>query len=93
MEKRRLMVILAFAAHGYVWGNGDQILDRLPPQIAVPLDLLSNELGTVPLGTYATTVLWNSRRKNPAVGWSLDNVSIDFTFTGTKDEAWFYTVR
>ena len=31
-EKRRLMVILAFAAHGYIWGNGDQILDRLPPK-------------------------------------------------------------
>ena len=92
-EKRRLMVILAFVAHGYIWGNGDQILDRLPPQVALPLDFLSKVLGTVPLGTYATTVLWNSRLKDPNAGWSLDNVSIDFTFTGTKDESWFYKVR
>ena len=93
-EKRRLLVILTFVAHGYVWGNGDDlIMNRLPESIAIPLEYLSKDLGTAPLGTYASTVLWNSRLKNDAKNWSLDNVSIDFTFTGTKDEIWFYQVR
>jgi indoleamine 2,3-dioxygenase len=91
-EKRRMLVILTFVAHGYVWGNGD-VKSRLPETIAVPLCHLSEELGIVPLGTYATTVLWNSRMKDRAQGWVLENVLIDFTFTGTDDEALFYKVR
>ncbi|KIW86658.1 uncharacterized protein Z519_12713 [Cladophialophora bantiana CBS 173.52] len=92
-EKKRLLVILTFVAHGYIWGNGlGPPLDTLPKQIALPLSYLSKELGIAPLGTYASTVLWNSRRKDPARGWSLDNVSIDLTFTGTEDESWFYKV-
>ncbi|KIW21961.1 uncharacterized protein PV07_12637 [Cladophialophora immunda] len=92
-EKRRMLVILTFVAHGYIWGNGVlPVIDRLPESISVLLDRLSAELGTAPLGTYASTVLWNSRRKDEAKGWTLDNVSIDLTFTDTTDENWFYNV-
>ena len=93
-EQRRLFVILTFVAQGYVWGNGkDSVKPQLAEQIAAPLDYLGKILGITPLGTYASTVLWNSRLKDPVKGWILENVSIDFTFTGTEDESWFYKIR
>jgi hypothetical protein len=93
-EKRRLFVILTFMAHGYVWGNGNAPVEtQLPEEIALPLDHLGKELGITPLGTYTSTVLWNSRLKDHAKGWILDNVMINFTFTDTDNESWFHKVR
>jgi indoleamine 2,3-dioxygenase len=93
-QLRRAMVILSFVAHAYIWGNEMATpLSELPKQLAVPLVQIGGLLGIAPLGTYATTVLWNCRLAVPQVGWTKENVMIDFTFTGTEDEKLFYNIR
>lgn len=93
VHKRRAYVILSFVAHGYIWGNGTEILSELPPQLSQPLAELGEELGIHPLGTYASTVLWNCWTDLPPEEWSTENVAVDLTFTGSKDEEAFYAIR
>ncbi|KAK1993960.1 indoleamine 2,3-dioxygenase [Colletotrichum falcatum] len=89
-ECRRAYVILVFLAHAYVWG-GKTPKEVLPPAISVPLLIVSKNLEVPPVATYAGLNLWNF--------WSsandftdLDSLGALHTFTGTKDEAWFYLV-
>ncbi|KAF2164274.1 hypothetical protein M409DRAFT_56562 [Zasmidium cellare ATCC 36951] len=92
-EKQRALKILGFVAHAYIWGDGNtEILQQLPPQLAIPLHSLAEELGIAPLATYATTVLWNCSLIQPERGWCPENVEVDLTFTGTSDEELFYAV-
>ncbi|ORY14906.1 Indoleamine 2,3-dioxygenase [Clohesyomyces aquaticus] len=58
-HQRRAYCILPFVAHGYIWGDGTSTITELPPQLRIPLEALSDQLGIKPLGTYASTVLWN----------------------------------
>jgi indoleamine 2,3-dioxygenase len=69
------------------------LLQKIPPQIAVPLLEVSALLGLPPTGTYTSLCLWNYRKICPA--GRLDdpsNLAVLFTFTGTVDEEWFYMV-
>ena len=58
----RAYSILCFVTHGYIRGRlHDKPVDRLPDCIAVPLLQLSDMLGTRPLCTYCSSVLFNFR--------------------------------
>ncbi|KAK3380553.1 Indoleamine 2,3-dioxygenase [Lasiosphaeria ovina] len=92
VEWRRAYVILAFIAHGYIWG-GDMPSEVLPPSITVPLLRASGRLGLPPVATFASLNLWNFRSSNPTLGFAdLDSLHALHTITGTEDESWFLMV-
>lgn len=63
---------------------------RLPASISVPLLLLSSQLDLPPVLTYADTVLWNWRYKDPSKGLVASNLEIVETFSGTPSEEHFF---
>ncbi|KAF3062070.1 Indoleamine 2,3-dioxygenase [Daldinia childiae] len=89
-EWRRAYVILTFLNHGWVWG-GDKAHEILPPAISIPLLSVSDHLELPPVTTYAGLNLWNF--SSPITNFTdLDRLEVLHTFTGTRDEAWFYLV-
>ncbi|KAK1976844.1 indoleamine 2,3-dioxygenase [Colletotrichum cereale] len=89
-ECRRAYVILVFLTHAYVWG-GENAAEVLPPPVSVPLLCVSKNLEVLPVATYAGLNLWNFL-SNTDDFTDLDSLEALHTFTGTKDEAWFYMV-
>ena len=65
----------------------------LPQKIALPLYAASEYLGLCPIASYASVVLYNYKKKDPNGPLVAHNLSTLHTFTGTKDESWFYTVH
>nr|XP_036574254.1 indoleamine-dioxygenase [Colletotrichum truncatum]KAF6780655.1 indoleamine-dioxygenase [Colletotrichum truncatum] len=90
-EWRRAYVIMCFLAHGYIWASNPPAEQVLPSNIAVPLLETSNFLEVPPVATYAALALWNCRKSEPGM-IQLENLTVEHTFTGTDDEAWFYIV-
>ncbi|WYZ36095.1 hypothetical protein EsH8_X_000742 [Colletotrichum jinshuiense] len=89
-EWRRSYVILIFLAHAYVWG-GEKAEEILPPAVSVPLLRVSKHLEVPPVATYAGLNLWNFLSTTNDFT-DLESLESLHTFTGTKDEAWFYLV-
>ncbi|OLN94141.1 Indoleamine 2,3-dioxygenase 1 [Colletotrichum chlorophyti] len=89
-EWRRAYVILTFLTHAYVWG-GDKAEEVLPPSISVPLLRVSQHLEVPPVATYAGLNLWNFLSTTDDFT-DLESLESLHTFTGTRDEAWFYLV-
>ncbi|KAL3476955.1 Indoleamine 2,3-dioxygenase [Aspergillus californicus] len=91
-EWRRAYVVLAYLTHAYVWG-GERPKDRLPPAISVPFLEVSAHLGLPPCATYAALNLWNFVPTSPNADLTdADNLSVSLSFTGTKDEEWFFMI-
>ncbi|KAM7218321.1 Indoleamine 2,3-dioxygenase [Rhypophila decipiens] len=91
-ERRRAYLILTFFAHGYIWG-GAEPADVLPPPVTVPLLRLSDILGLPPTATFASFNLWNFTCSHPSADFTdVDSLDALHTFTGTRDESWFYMV-
>ncbi|KAF9652918.1 Indoleamine 2,3-dioxygenase [Thelephora ganbajun] len=63
---------------------------RIPKSLAVPLVRVSKILRMAPILTFADTVLWNARPRDPRRPLSMDNIQIEKTFSGTEDEENFY---
>jgi indoleamine 2,3-dioxygenase len=90
-EWRRAYSMLAFMAHGYIWG-GEKPSEILPPPITYPLLQVSAHLGVSPVATYSGLCLWNYKPIFLSDNLNLDNLSTLTTFTGSLDEQWFYLV-
>ncbi|KAL2759898.1 hypothetical protein ACRALDRAFT_1038940 [Sodiomyces alcalophilus JCM 7366] len=91
-EWRRAYVILSFLNHAFVWG-GERANERLPPAISIPLLRVSSRLELPPVATYAALNLWNFSSSSPDLDFTdLERLESLHTFTGTRDEAWFYLV-
>lgn len=63
---------------------------RIPKSLAIPLVRVSRVLRIAPILTFADTVLWNARPRDPRRPLSIDNIHFENTFSGTQDEANFY---
>lgn len=63
---------------------------RLPASISAPLLMLSSQLDLPPVLTYADTVLWNWRFRDPSLGYQASNLEIVETFSGTPSEHHFF---
>ncbi|RMJ25372.1 indoleamine 2,3-dioxygenase [Aspergillus sp. HF37] len=89
---RRAYTVLGFLAHAYIWG-GDKPSEKLPPSITRPFLEVSFHLELPPCATFACLCLWNYAVK-PGDGdiTNPDNLRAVTSFTGTKDEEWFYMV-
>ena len=89
----RAYLVLTFLSQGYMWEKGEEgTLPSLPQQLAVPWWETSHRLGLPPVATYAAVVLWNWRFKDPQGRPILENLEILTTYTGTRDEEWFYLI-
>ena len=87
----RAYVVLTFLAHGYIWAEGEKgITNTLPSSISVPWMQVSKHLDLPPVVTYAGCVLYNFKLKDTTGPLSALNLEILTTFTGTRDEEWFY---
>ncbi|KAG0145109.1 hypothetical protein CROQUDRAFT_671939 [Cronartium quercuum f. sp. fusiforme G11] len=96
IELRRAHAVLTFLAHTYVHSQARSIAlqpdyqPMVPRALAIPLCEVSQILNIPPILTYADTVLYNWKLKNPKLGFTLDNVEIPSTFTRTASEAHFF---
>ena len=89
----RARKILTFLSQGYLWQEGREgAVSVLPKQLAIPWWEVSNRLGLPPVATYAHSVLWNWKLKDPNAPVTFDNIQMDFTYTNTTDEVWFYQI-
>ena len=87
----RAHTLLTFIAHAYVWCEGDEgVASMLPEVLAVPWCAIAQHLSMPPIMTHATAVVYNWCRCNSSEGLNRNNLSSFFSFTGTRDEEWFY---
>ena len=80
--------LVQYYAHSIPTDSTEPI--RIPKSLAVPLVRVSNILRMAPILTFADTVLWNARPKDPRRPLSVDNLHFEKTFSGTEDEKNFY---
>ena len=89
----RAYCVLTFLSQGYLWQDGeDGVPSKLPRQLAVPWWDVSQKLGLPPVATYAGVALWNWRLKDTNAPITLSNIEMTNTYTGTRDEEWFYLI-
>lgn len=107
-EWRRAYVVLAYLAHAYIWGGEQpkevsrhstrsnshtHCPQKLPPCISNPFLDVSSRLELPPCATYAAVCLWNYSFNSDATDLAEpDNLTVNTSFTGTKDEEWFFMV-
>lgn len=90
-EWRRAYVVLCFIGQSYIWGEGQKnLVTKVPRKIAVPWCHVSKHLHLNPVGSYASTVLYNFHLIDPEGPWSAENLRATSSFTGSKDEDGFY---
>lgn len=91
-EWQRAYVILGFLTHAYIW-CGPIASQTLPPQVAIPFLAVADHFDLPTTAAYAATNLWNFAPLSS--DWNLcdpDHLRSLTTFTGTKDEEWFYLI-
>lgn len=88
-KQERAMLILTIFANGWVWSGREPSL-RIPSQIAVPLCALAKTLDRPPIVHYASMLLNNWRKLDPAQPVSADNARMQAQFLGGVDEDWFF---
>ncbi len=94
-EWRRAYTMLCAFGQGYIWMNGEAgVVRTIPEKLTVPWCAASSHLGLKPVITYASTVLYNFGVRDPSLPWdSLDNLYTLYTYTGTKDESYFFLIH
>jgi indoleamine 2,3-dioxygenase len=66
---------------------------RLPPAIAKPYLEIAAHLELPACATYAGLTLWNFKPTHPGADLTNpDNIHVQTSFTGTKDEEWFMVI-
>ena len=89
----RAYAVLCFICQGYLWVGGESDpVSVLPKQVAVPFWEAASRCGLPPVITYASTVLYNWKMKDPDGQMSLENLETLFSFSSTRSEEWFYIV-
>ena len=92
-EWYRAYVLLTFLSQAYIWAEGEAgIVDRLPRKLAVPWCSVAKHVSLKPVLTYSSGALYNFKLRDPSNGIVASNLEAISTFTGTKDESWFYMV-
>lgn len=86
-ELQRAIMLLGAFAHAYVKESNTKII---PSQIAKPWVGVAEQLKQLPILTHSTLVLQNWRLIDDQQPLSLDNLTTQFSFTGTKTESWFF---
>lgn len=89
---QRAYMILSFLTHAYIW-SGSSPSQTLASQIAIPFLAVADHFDLPTTASYSATCLWNYAPLAPDSDLSLpENLWCLTTFTGTKDEEWFYLI-
>lgn len=92
-EYKMLYSMLCIIQSAYIWHRGEGCHNKkVPKQIAIPLNFISNHLGNKPLITNASICLYNWQVINPYLPFELNNIKSVFTLTDNKSETHFYHV-
>jgi indoleamine 2,3-dioxygenase len=91
-ERKRAMMILSFLGHAYVWGEAN-IVESLPPSLAVPWHRVAQALGRPPVLSYASYALDNWKRIDLNGSIELGNIVLLQNFLGGQDEEWFVLIH
>ena len=93
-EWRAALILLSGLFQGYLWQDDEKGLPtKMPAVLSVPFVKVSKQIGTPPVGNYASTVLYNWRLRDPRKEMSLENLQAIVNHTGTEDESWFFMVH
>ena len=93
-EWRAAVMVLSGLFQGFLWQEGEAgVPSKIPSNLAVPFVTVSRKIGLPPIGTYASTVLYNWRLRNPEQPMTVENVESIINLTGTEDESWFFTIH
>ncbi|TLD37080.1 putative indoleamine 2-3-dioxygenase family protein [Venturia nashicola] len=89
---QRAYMILGFLTHAYIWSDSLPS-QTLPPQISIPFLAVADHFDLPTTASYSATNLWNYAPLSPGLDLCQpDNLRCLVTFTGTKDEEWFYLI-
>lgn len=89
---QRAYMALGFLTHAYIW-SGALPSQTLPPQIAIPFLSVADHFDLPTTASYSATNLWNYAPLSPGLDIGQpENLRSLVTFTGTKDEEWFYLI-
>lgn len=90
-EWARAYSLLSYLGQGYVWMDGQAgIVDKIPRILAIPWVAVSQHLGLKPIGTYASTVLYNYGLRDPSGTMDLENLYALQRFLPNEDESNFF---
>lgn len=92
-EKYIVLVTLLMLCQGYIWEDIKYPANLIPAVLAKNIYSICKRDQRFPTPTYADYILNNWQLKNPQQPITLDNVKPLFTFTGSKDEAWFIIIH
>ena len=93
-KNMRAYVLLCFLGQGYIWMEGqDGVVSKLPRKLAVPWVIVSEKIGIKPVGTYASSVLYNFGLHDISGHKDLENLKSLQSFTGNESESWFFMVH
>jgi indoleamine 2,3-dioxygenase len=96
-QVEHLFLRYSYFASAFVHSPGMPAADRLPAQIAVPLDRLARAVGRPPILAYASYCLHNWQRHDPSGPVALGNIRLLQNFSvpgdGKEDEDWFILVH
>ena len=92
-QLERLMGVLSFLAHAYVWCDPTSPAKRLPKNIAQPWCAVAKKLGRPPVLSYASYALYNWRRLDKTKPIELGNICLRQNFLGGIDEEWFILIH
>lgn len=87
---RRAHLVLAFIFHIFIHTHTPLEPIVIPSSLGVPLIRVSNHLDIPPDVTYADTVIYNWRPKDPSLSLSTKNFQSQVLFSGLLDEEEFY---
>ncbi|RDI88954.1 hypothetical protein Vi05172_g1669 [Venturia inaequalis] len=89
---QRAYMVLGFLTHAYIW-SGTLPSQTLPPQISIPFLTVADHFDLPTTASYSATNLWNYAPLCPGLDLCQpENLRCLVTFTGTKDEEWFYLI-
>ena len=93
-EWRGALIMLSGLFQGCMWQEGEARLpSKMPSILAVPFDNVSKKVGTPLVITYASTVLYNWRMRDPDKPMTIENLQAIVNHTGTEDESWFFMIH
>lgn len=91
-EHERLMLILSYLGHAYVWNN-KKPTHKIPSNLAIPWHDVATKLGRPPVLSYASYALHNWRRMDANKPIELGNIVLLQNFLGGIDEEWFILIH
>ena len=87
--------ILCMIMNRYIWCGGvndAKNYNIIPAIISVPLYQVAKKLGISVSLTHAAVDLWNWHLIDEKQPFSLKNIAINHTMTGSESESWFYLI-